>query len=109
MQMIKNYDISPISFLVSMMLFIEECRSEMLYLLANKLADKVIPLPSPRSLLLLDFLLLNPLPWLHFLMCFSRVLGILNGISQYLHFMMSFPVRPWVFMCLVSLLLWAQE
>ena len=95
MHVTKNYDINPISFLVSMMLFIEECRSEMLYLLASKLADKVIPLPRPRSLVL-DFLLLltNPLPAEHFLMCFSKVLGILNGISQYLHFMMSFPVLP---------------
>ena len=83
----KLYDINPISFFVSMMDFMELCKSEMVYLLARRLADRVIPGPpatGEKALLAAE----------HFLMCFSRVLGMLNGMSQNLHFMMSFPVRP---------------
>lgn len=51
-----------------------------------------------------------PLPWLttHFLMCFSRVEGTENGISQNLHLYTSLPILPCVFMCRVSLELWAH-
>ena len=46
----------------------------------------------------------------HFLMCFSRVVCWLNGIAQKWHLRTSLPTPcPWVFMCRVSLLLWAQE
>ena len=108
-KMQKFYDINPISFFESMMFFMEEWRSEMVYLLARRLADRVIPPPSPASSAVALMGEKDLLAAEHFLMCFSRVLGILNGMSQNRHFMMSFPVRPWVFMCLVSLLLWAQE
>ena len=82
----KLYDINPISFFVSMMDFMELCKSEMVYLLASRLADRVMPGPATgeKALLAAE----------HFLMCFSRVLGMLKGISQNLHFMMSFPVLP---------------
>ena len=84
----------PISFFESMMLFMEEWRSEMLYLLARRLADRVIPPAKPERS---DGALMGEKDLLaaeHFLMCFSRVLGMLKGMSQNLHFMMSFPVRP---------------
>ena len=38
----------------------------------------------------------------HFLICFSRVEATLKGMSQKRHLKMSFPIRPWVRMCLVS-------
>ena len=50
MKMLKSVqDMRPISFLESMMLFMELWRSEMLYLLARRLADRVMPLVMLRS------------------------------------------------------------
>ena len=93
-KMQKSYDINPISFFVSMMVFMEECRSEMLYLLARRLAERVMPPPSPASSAEAVMGEKDLFAAEHFLMCFSSVLGILKGMSQNLHFMMSFPVRP---------------
>ena len=44
----------------------------------------------------------------HFRMCFSNVEATLNGISQKRHLNISFPMRPWVRMCLVNFELCAQ-
>lgn len=44
----------------------------------------------------------------HFLMCFSSVEATLKGMAQNRHLYMSLPIRPWVFMCLVSFELCAQ-
>ena len=77
-----------------MMVFMEEWRSEMEYLLASRLADSVMPPPRPASSAVALMGEKDLFAAEHFLMCFSRVLGILNGMSQNLHFMMSFPVRP---------------
>ena len=93
-------------------MFFIECMSDMLYLLARRLADKVmlllkplLPLSPYKDMSLLLKLLVPE----HFLICFSRVLGMLNGMSQKRHFIISFPILPCVFMCLVSLELWAHE
>jgi len=47
-------------------------------------------------------------PATHFLMCFSRVDATLNGISQKRHLKISLPIRRWVFIWRVNLLLCAQ-
>ena len=45
----------------------------------------------------------------HLLRCFSSVDWTVKGISHRAQRRMPLPLLTWIFMCLVSLLLWAQE